>query len=297
MNVTELKVKNLHKTAQWLHDMNAQDKHFVAWLASDPNEIFEQIWTLTQFQEPLAYVAWNDEGDMIGFLGILPFFEQNLCRLLGPFALEDEEAVIEQLWDKASLTIQLHFKAVKVACFEANHALVAFTERHNFSLYNVEKTLALHKEHYSPSHEGSPAIVPLQPEDLPRLKELHPEGAYYSADEIMNYSQQAANNLWGYQQNGELMGYVYFETILAEEEGEICFVNVAKAHRGKGIGSKLIEHALQYAMEIHKLEVVTISVRTLNEQAEQLYKQLGFIEVNKIFAYEKVWDRPGSSFH
>lgn len=286
MHIRELEVKELHNVAEWLFKMNEQDHHYVAWMASDPNEIFEQIWTLTQFKEPLAYVAWEGER-IIGFLGLLPFFEQKLCRLLGPFAIEDHEEVIERLWDKASLTAQLHFDFVKVACFAANESLVSFTERHQFQLYNVERTLAVHTSIYAPSDDQNDSIVELINEDYSALEAIHPSAAYYTTEEMLRLSNDERNHLWGYQQNGELHGYIYFETIIPGYEGEICFVNVATDHQSSGIGSALIHHALQYAFFVLGLDVVTISVRTGNQQAEELYKQFGFREIHTIHAYQK----------
>ncbi|MFC7319425.1 GNAT family N-acetyltransferase [Halobacillus campisalis] len=285
LQITELEVKQLHTVAEWLHGMNEQDQHYVAWLASDPDEIFEQIWTLTQFQEPLAYVAWENE-EIIGFIGILPFFEQKLCRLLGPFSLRKGTKVIEGLWEKASLTVQLHFDAVKVACFEANKDLVSFAERHHFQLYNTEKTLVLHQSHYTPSREKNSFIEEIQDYEHAALDELHPEGAYYTTREMVELSQEDTNKLWGYKQNGELIGYLYFEMI-TPQEGEICFVNVSPFERSSGIGSALIDHALQYAFYVFDVQVVTISVRTNNKQAEELYESLGFEEIHTIYAYER----------
>ena len=286
MHIRELEVKELHTVAEWLFKMNEQDHHYVAWMASEQNEIFEQIWTLTQFKEPLAYVAWEGEK-IIGFLGILPFFEQKLCRLLGPFAIQNQEEVIERLWDKASLTAQLHFDFVKVACFAANESLVSFAERHQFQLYNVERTLAVHKFAYEPSEEQKESIVELSHEDYHALDAIHPSAAYYTTEEMLHLSKDHSNHLWGYQQNGELIGYIYFETIIPEYEGEICFVNVATDHQSSGTGSALIHHALQYAFFALELDVVTLSVRTENQQAEALYKQFGFREIHTIHAYQK----------
>ncbi|MGV2621223.1 UNVERIFIED_CONTAM: GNAT family N-acetyltransferase [Halobacillus marinus] len=286
MQIRELEVRELHKVAGWLHRMNEQDHHYVAWMASDANEIFEQIWTLTQFQEPLAYVAW-DGDEIIGFLGILPFFEQKLCRLLGPFALHQQELVIEKLWDKASLTVQLHFDIVKLACFEANEALVDFAEKHAFDLYNVERTLALHKSSYYPSDKQDGAIVEILRDDYTALDKLHPSASYYTTEEMLRLSEKDGNHLWGYAADGTIAGYTYFETIAEEQEGEICFVNVGREYRENGIGTALMEHALQYAFYALELDVVTISVRTNNKQAARLYEQFGFRDIHTIRAYQK----------
>ncbi|MBA2175194.1 GNAT family N-acetyltransferase [Halobacillus locisalis] len=286
MHIRELEVKELHNVAEWLYHMNEQDSHYVAWLASDPNEIFEQIWTLTQFRDPLAYVAWEGEN-IIGFLGLLPFFDQKLCRLLGPFALENEREVIEQLWDKASITIHMHFDMAKVACFDSNEELISFTERHDFQLYNVEKTLALHRHTFDPTTSDHSSIVNVLEDDHDQVDQLHPTAAYYTTEEMLRLSKEPENYLWGFQKDGNITGYLYFETIIEGHEGEICFVNVDHYDQGEGIGSTLIEYALHYAFHALDLDVVTISVRNQNAQAEKLYRQIGFREINTIYAYEK----------
>ncbi|WP_254901750.1 GNAT family N-acetyltransferase [Thalassobacillus devorans] len=291
LHIKELEVKDLQKVSEWLYHMNEQDKHFVAWLASDQNEIYEQIWTLTQFTDPLAYVAWENE-QIIGFLGILPFFEQKLCRLLGPFAIDQEAEVMEGLWDKASLTMELHFKAVKVASFKANKHLIDFCERHRFHLYNIEKTMVLYRDDYRSGEYEARNIVEVTDQDEAEISRLHPEGAYYTTSEMMTLSRKESNKLWGYQSGGELKGYLYFETIIPGIEGEICFVNVDQSERSQGIGSVLIDHALQYAFLALDLEEVTISVRTNNDGAESLYRELGFEEAQTIYAYEKLFQEP-----
>ncbi|WP_226581542.1 GNAT family N-acetyltransferase [Halobacillus litoralis] len=296
MQIRELEVRELHKVAEWLFQMNEQDHHYVAWLASDQNEIFEQIWTLTQFKEPLAYVAWEG-NEIIGFMGLLPFFEQKLCRLLGPFALENQEEVIERLWEKASLTAQLHFDVVKVACFAKNEALVTFAQHHDFELYNVEKTLAVHHTSYTPTKDKGQKVVDLHLEDYSNLHRLHPTAAYYTTDEMLHLAQKEGNHIWGYMEDGELIGYLYLETISPDEEGEICFVNVLPSKRSAGVGTTLMNHALQYAFFALHLDVVTISVRTQNKQAEELYKQLGFTESHTIYAFQKSWKPVSSSSH
>lgn len=289
IQIRELEVRELHKAAEWLYQMNGQDRHYVAWMASEKNEIFEQIWTLTQFTEPLAYVAWEG-SEIVGFLGIVPFFEQKFCRLLGPFAIKEESDVIERLWDKASLTAQLHFDAVKVACYGANEELKHFAEKHAFELYNVEKTLALFQAHYQAPKSGkTPSIFQIHEEYKERLDRLHPDAAYYTTGEMIGLSKQPGNYIWGYEKEGELAGYLYFETIAEGEEGEICFVNVHPSHQSSGIGTDLMEHALQYAFYALDLQAVTISVRSMNAKAEQLYKDIGFQELHEIHAYQKLF--------
>ncbi|SDJ31528.1 GNAT family N-acetyltransferase [Salimicrobium halophilum] len=288
--IKELEVKDLRPVAEWLHQMNEEDKHFVAWLASDPKEIFEQIWGLTQLNDPFAFVAW-DGDEIIGFLGILPFFEQRVCRLLGPIATRQESFIIEKLWQKASLTLEMYFNAAKMACFDVNAELLAFAEHHEFELYNIEKTLLLTEKAFTPSFSSSSSIAPVDEEHYKELDALHPDGAYYETKQMLDLSYQQGNRLFGYFEEGELSGYVYLETILPEEEGEICFVNVTQGEQGEGIGTALLEYALAIGFEEMNFSYITISVRETNRAAESLYRRIGFEEWHTIYAYNKTIEK------
>ncbi|SIS40954.1 GNAT family N-acetyltransferase [Salimicrobium flavidum] len=283
--IKELEVKDLRPVSEWLHRMNDDDKHFVAWLASDPKEIFEQIWGLTQLNDPFAFVAWDDD-EIVGFLGILPFFEQKVCRLLGPFATKQETLIFERLWQKASLTLEMYFDAAKLACFDVNIELLAFAENYEFELYNIEKTLRLDKSSFTPSFSDEP-IRPLDDDRKAELDSLHPDGAYYTTAQMMELSREDGHHLLGYFDEGVLTGYIYMETILPGEEGEICFVNVASGDQGEGVGSALLDYALSTGFRDESFSYITISVREANRAAESLYKRIGFYEWHTIFAYNK----------
>ncbi|PBB06369.1 MULTISPECIES: GNAT family N-acetyltransferase [Salimicrobium] len=283
--IKELEVKDLRPVSEWLHRMNGDDKHFVAWLASDPKEIFEQIWGLTQLNDPFAFVAWDGE-EIVGFLGILPFFEQRVCRLLGPFATKQETLIIERLWQKASLTLEMYFDAAKLACFDVNTELLTFAEHYEFELYNIEKTLRLDKESFT-REPGDAPIAPLDESRREELDSIHPAGAYYTTDEMLSFSRENGHHLLGYFDGDELAGYLYLETILPEEEGEICFVNVASEEQGEGVGSALLTYALSLGFRTENFSYITISVREANSGAENLYRQFGFYEWHTIYAYNK----------
>ncbi|WP_431802952.1 GNAT family N-acetyltransferase [Halobacillus andaensis] len=149
-----------------------------------------------------------------------------------------------------------------------------------------KKTLALHHSRFSPSSKKEEQIEEIQEHEYNELRELHPSGAYYTTNEMIELADNDVNKLWGYKMGGRLEGYLYFE-LITPDEGEICFVNVHPSAQGSGIGSALIEHALQYAFYVYDVEIVTISVRTNNEPAEQLYENIGFVEIHTIYAYEK----------
>ena len=77
---------------------------------------------------------------------------------------------------------------------------------------------------------------------------------------------------------GEIAGYAVFWAVM--DQGELGNVAVDDDHRGKGIGSKLIEAILDRAEERGVREIF-LEVRKSNLRAQDLYKDFGFTEVGR----------------
>lgn len=66
-------------------------------------------------------------------------------------------------------------------------------------------------------------------------------------------------------------------------------MGLLKSHRGQGVGSKLLEKALEYSRQIG-LEKIELQVYTGNTQAIDLYKKFGFEQSGHIKHYRKFED-------
>ena len=77
---------------------------------------------------------------------------------------------------------------------------------------------------------------------------------------------------------GEIAGYAVFWAVM--DQGELGNVAVDDDHRGKGIGSKLIEAIMQRAYE-RGVKEIFLEVRKSNVRAQDLYKTFGFSEVGR----------------
>ena len=77
---------------------------------------------------------------------------------------------------------------------------------------------------------------------------------------------------------GEIAGYAVFWAVM--DQGELGNVAVDESHRGKGIGSKLIQAVLSRASDRGVREIF-LEVRKSNTKAQDLYKTFGFAEVGR----------------
>ncbi|MBR5766859.1 MAG: ribosomal protein S18-alanine N-acetyltransferase [Lachnospiraceae bacterium] len=80
------------------------------------------------------------------------------------------------------------------------------------------------------------------------------------------------------EEEGEIVGCVVYHDILGDVD--ITNVQVKEAFRGRSIGRKLMEAALEKARSVGGKEF-TLEVRASNKAAISLYESLGFVEEGK----------------
>lgn len=81
------------------------------------------------------------------------------------------------------------------------------------------------------------------------------------------------------QKDNSIVGYIIF-WIRFEDEGHIISIAVDKDYRREGIGSKLVETAVEIFKK-YSVKTIKLEVRMGNTQARKFYKKIGFKE-NKI---------------
>lgn len=107
------------------------------------------------------------------------------------------------------------------------------------------------------------------------------------ADEVAWFGGQYARALRGEdvwsvaEREGHVVGNCHIGRVGASPSSEQAHVGllgilVNEAHRGTGVGTALLEHALAAARG--RFEVVRLSVFTFNQDAKRLYARFGFVD-------------------
>ncbi|CAN7405704.1 GNAT family N-acetyltransferase [Duganella sp. LjRoot269] len=94
----------------------------------------------------------------------------------------------------------------------------------------------------------------------------------------------SGRNMFGAFDGDELVGLVAVgrETALKiRHKGYIRAMYVAEAYRGRGVGRRLMEHALAFAATMPGVQRLTLSVTAGNAAATELYESLGFQEFGR----------------
>ena len=141
----------------------------------------------------------------------------------------------------------------------------------------------------SPQVDFSYRVRPMRPEDVPAVEEIDrlsfripwPRGAF--AQELEN----GTSVLWvaEAQQDDhppEVVGMLVLWPVL--DEAHIATVAVHPAHRGRGVGKRLVAAAVDYA-RAHGFHTVTLEVRVSNLRAQRLYRRFGLRVVGRRYGY------------
>lgn len=149
-------------------------------------------------------------------------------------------------------------------------------------------------------------IRPYQPSDLDELKRLTVEGFNGTAiDQNVEKSfgilaghdwrwrkarhidEDVAANAEGVfvaEENGRVLGYITTRVDREVGKGRIPNLAVDEAARGRGLGRRLVEHALEYFRR-EGMAYVMIETMANNAVGQHLYPSCGFVETGRQIHY------------
>lgn len=136
----------------------------------------------------------------------------------------------------------------------------------------------------------------LRPEDAQRYYELrlealkeNPEAFAASYEEtiknktqVIQYRENFQSNVsynFGAFKDSKLVGMVTLFPETKEKlkhKATIFAMYVTPSERGKGIGTALLENAIQQAKDLGSIKKINLTVVSINQDAKELYKKYGF---------------------
>ena len=95
------------------------------------------------------------------------------------------------------------------------------------------------------------------------------------------------------KKGGEIVGNARFRGMARarlRHRGELA-ISVRKSEWGQGIGSRLLEAALDFAVHTAHAEIVSLEVRSDNARAIRLYEKYGFRKIGQFQGFLKIAGR------
>lgn len=133
---------------------------------------------------------------------------------------------------------------------------------------------------------ATPGLLNARPGEIP-------ESAF--ADKILALSEDPGGLYVVAEQDGELAGHLLLDPLPLAANAHVCSLNIVvyPEWQGRGLGRKLMEHAVDWARRTPGVEKIELRVRASNARAIALYRSLGFEEEGRIRKRVKI----GQAYH
>lgn len=267
----------------FLFKYNKMKDYYISWIP----ENYEEIDLLDKSN----FVLCMENDKVVGCLGAYISDEQNTARLLGPIIDKKYfDQNVDSLYELFLQGLPGNVSTLKLAFFEENTACKQWSEKNGFELYNAEITMVYDKALFDKQEVPASFIIKaFEPQYKKGLEAVHPKEAFFTLNELIGEISGYHHLLLAIVQD-EVCGYVYYEQTKDLKQSEIIFLHVREDKRGMGYGTLLLNRAIDNLIR-DKAEQISVSVRTTNYRAQQLYRRAGFTEKETVYAYKKACNK------
>lgn len=284
-NITQFRDKSV--IANFIAELNQHQEHHIGYCGKDAPEI-EQAMVDAFGDQPDLWISTLDEnGQLIGVLGLDTDTDTGTAELWGPFiqcAPEQWQKLAVRLWKQATNKLsenRIHISKV-YGFYNEHHAdAITFMKGKGAKLKSRQVILhnrSLHEVSLDQSENNR--IQTITPDQYPSFIQLHDStftGTYYDGETLIQRSGKEHHHLYILSgSEGEIHGYVYAEADPEFGEGSIEYIAVNPAYFRQGLGSLLLNKVLYELNKESHVSEIRLCVDETNSGALSLYRKAGF---------------------
>lgn len=279
---------NIEELSAFISDVNSHSKNHTGYCGRDRKEIqktLEEDFSDLELED--SFIVMSENNQLIAALGFDVDSKNQSAEIWGPFILNSDHwsEQTSMLWNefmkkKESKKISTYFafyhEENKKGLRWMESLKAKETGKHQILVSKTEVTCGEILEEISP---------PFYEEVIKLHDELFPGTYLTGADMIGNLSEEKRLLIIP-DGDQSIQGYVYLEGDSVFQAGNLEFIAVAREHRKKGLGKKLVQAGLTYLYENMNVTEVSLCVNEKNAEAINLYKKSGFHEEMKLLSFK-----------
>ena len=229
-----------------------------------------------------SFVCARTDGEITAALGCQFDPARTLGWLWGPWVSGGKESwntVAPVLLDRLLNLLPGSVQNVEAFLHAENHDGLHFLRRQGFHAGPLTHIYVLPLASWSIRIPPTPDCPPLRPAHEVAFARLHantfPAGSSTPADDLLA-GRDDDNAIFAATDGLRLLGYVCVSINRAPREGFINYLTVKPTARGRGIGARLLQTAIQWTFEDKHLPQAALCVSEWRGNARRLYEQAGF---------------------
>ncbi|WP_176560245.1 GNAT family N-acetyltransferase [Brevibacillus dissolubilis] len=276
------------------------------------------------FEDCFVVTRDEADGRITGVLGFIAFPEKAQLRLLGPYVTpqlsgEAWQEMAASLYQHMLELVPENITNYRVSVDTWNRDGLAFAERYGYVEYNGEANLEMDRSVYEQYIQNAPkpmvvgqlgalgqsgttdeaersdhsetlgqviveAYTPL-PEYEQVLRDLQPEQAFFTAQEILNRLNDN-NQMYIVRDAEGMQGFIYIEFFPESKHMDVAFIRVRPEAQNRKYGSLLLRHALDLTFARPDMDTAGLYVAHKNTGARRLYERFYFKEKHVVVSME-----------
>ena len=219
-----------------------------------------------------------EAGEIVAAAGCQLDPERTRGWLWGPWmeAGFSWQGVAPALLDALLARLPRSVRRVEAFLHAENRAGLRFLQTHGGSLGALTHLYVAPRAGWVPRSESLPLLRPAHEVGFARLHaETFPAAGSAPAEEILA-GRDDEHAIFAAADGLRLLGYVCVSVNHAPHEGFVEYLAVRPAARGRGLGTRLVQTALQWAFEERRLPQAALCVSEWRGNARRLYEAAGF---------------------
>ncbi|MBD7944502.1 N-acetyltransferase [Psychrobacillus sp. FSL K6-2684] len=289
-----LKIKNpkdIHLLSEFLEKLNLQPEYHIGYCGVIAKEIEDTI--LHDFSDldfEHSFVIATEHAIIKGALGFDVDEQLRTIEVWGPFVLASEEyrEIADGMWNHLVSQMPFDVKSFQFFVHKENFLTREYIREKGGVEIGQHLILSIIKKNHS--FPQNIKIIQYSPSFEDSFTALHTasfSNTYYNSSDILRRLDNK-NKLFIFAEGLEkVKGYVYVEIESSQNNGSIEYIAVSSEYQKQGIGTQLIQSALNYLFSYDTIKEITLSVRAENDKALALYKSVGFELKYELIAYRK----------
>lgn len=212
-------------------------------------------------------------------------------EILGMSPDREPVPVIDQIISLAKERIPKSQSGFQIGFHHSHDWVSSLVSQHQLSPYY--ETFEMLNDNPSASMDSAQSFHIANPDDDSELYRILVDSFQENVDTSIpafgdwkaSRSTSSNSRTWLAKKDGRITGFLTLVAAPSDKKAEIRTVGVLPRMRGKGIGKALIQSALHHLKTL-AIPACELTVAVQNKNALNLYRQLGFKEVDHYFVYK-----------
>jgi GNAT superfamily N-acetyltransferase len=268
------------RAADLVAEANTAAPNQIGYYGDDPAEIRHFLLEETPEIMERSAIAVED-GAVVGFFGAECDAEVGRSWLFGPTVVHaDPDDVADRMFEVLEPLLPGDAPEHELFFNVRNLTVQSFGERHGFGLYKDSEIMRFTRDALADLPAGD--ARPIRTDESSEIVALHDAlfpAAPWTGRQIMERLGEHETVLV-LEEGGRPSGYIHTRVNPAFPEGNIEFVGVTEAARGKGAGTRLVSSALRWMFSFDHIQETWLTVMDDNPGARRMYLKLGFDPVH-----------------